>query len=663
MPGDEINASVDIYEAARQEMETTLIDELKGLSFREIDRMHDVIADLYILHKSKSNPQLNPRDINFEEERGKYSKRTDLGKTVLNMDTLQIIQNGIEDGNFEHEMSRLSTIEEMYNNPVDYSAYFDNNYKGSNPQADRETFLRYAKLNDAVKYINPDKAVPLENLMDKCFDKELEEYHNLSIENKVKIDKYVNVAGECHYLSEKIPDSMQRSYFCMFDPKASASGDIMHTKVDAYFGDNMSPEAIEYRKRFMTDMVNKMLSIPDEKLALKGGTKEADAFYAEHRQEMYLLFECENLMGGAKMSDGNGIRQYIDIPEEIVDVIRHKKQVLNMSGEEGNINAAANDKYRENALLDNLGISDLGNLMRFTGKGKFGAPMDTMELISSRMMAVSSQAEMKLVPPDKKFDGFKLEYSQVKSREVPETIDTVLEGLTDEVDKSYIRSSEQFRKMKATLTAMPEAISRCRTDAERNTAYGILKEKAEAYMKYKFPEGSKMEDFNDYEKSRIQYTQRIIKHCNDMMKGYGAEKQVNTIRGNETVIRLNEIYKNDEKLASMIKTPKKLNESITELTKLAQMNSDNAKVKYACSTLAEKMVENAKTMAGSPLFEEWKNYKPTDVEKTVEEEMKFMNNIKDDAVKEMTKDMGEKDSMGLANENKQPEKASQAVMM
>lgn len=157
--------------------------------------------------------------------------------------------------------------------------------------------------------------------------------------------------------------------------------------------------------------------------------------------------------------------------------------------------------------------------------------------------------------PSDAFDGIQLDPLTVQTNLEPrkDKLDFLIDSVTtgSGVDKFYVKSSTEFRKMKSTLTAMPEALKKCTNVNQKLQLMNELKQKTEDYLAYKDPDNLRNDGdpkfynrrFSEYERSRIDFAEEIDDYVEKQIAQCQTELKNQKIQSTINQTNLTNIYK------------------------------------------------------------------------------------------------------------------------
>ncbi|MDO5331362.1 MAG: hypothetical protein Q4E99_01670 [Bacillota bacterium] len=384
----------------------------------------------------------------------------------------------------------------------------------------KKEFARMAMANNLVRFGNPDKAMTNEELWSMQNDSDLIHSHKIAEEqNKQLIDNAV-----LRQESIGAKDYLNRSFFHNVKNNPEGTEKIVEEKAKILLKGNTG-EALQFQKEYITSMINKMLALPDDKLAQKG-TDESRQYFTEHYNEICMLFEVENFMGGPSLE--HGVRDDFIIPQEVVDVLRHKKNLLqeNILGDEGYINTKGKENYHIYDIMSKVENNELQWMQSV--EGDFSADKDIVEvgpkIIASR---VGESQSIENVKPDKKYDGLQLNLSDVKIKarfEDAKTLDEFVEEYTTKVDKSQVTINTNLENLENEIEHTKATYKSAKNEQERADALNKLKVSCDTYTKSMVPPWKSISSLSPADQECVKFVSQMSAFCKDkaayhMMKG------------------------------------------------------------------------------------------------------------------------------------------------
>ena len=174
------------------------------------------------------------------------------------------------------------------------------------------------------------------------------------------------------------------SHYYFHQEKESVHGKVQIEK-GKYLSYGNSQEALDFQKELVTDMINRMLALPDEKLALTD-KKEASQFMLDNYNDVCMLLTLDQFMGPEYNT--NALEDF-DIPQDIVDVLKHKRALLDPEKEE-----LPDPKYNGRILT--------GSKIKIAVKATEDPVPDRETMLNN----ISNVRQQNGVPDRDSFDGF-----------------------------------------------------------------------------------------------------------------------------------------------------------------------------------------------------------------------------------------------------------------
>lgn len=374
----------------------------------------------------------------------------------------------------------------------------------------KESFASLSQTNNLLRYGNPDKALSNEELWQIQNDKVLTDNHEISKDQIQKL--HGNLKLKENVMAKSY---IARSFSYNVNDNPVGLEKIKEDKASVLLKSNTG-EALQFQKEYVTEMINKMLAIPDDKLAMHG-TPEARQYYADHYKELYMLFEVENFMGGTELA--KGVRNDFDIPQEIVEVLRHKKNLAqeNVLGEEGFIKTFANDDYRVHSILDKASTEELSQMQSV--QGDFAASQNIVNLVPQLVLARVNQVNRAVMTmPDKRFDGYQLNPKDVKIKarfENEKSYSDIADEFSKRVDESEITINDKYQVFARKVESTGADFANQLKELDKAQVFKELKKSCDEYVDSIVTKARPFSSLDAPDKEAIKYAKQLSGFCKE----------------------------------------------------------------------------------------------------------------------------------------------------
>lgn len=560
------------------------------------------IAEKYILTKAVRNGEEG--NLQYEDVRAQAEEllkndyfRNDILRVTC---TDKVIEEFLRRKSYS-DINPFDRLDMLINNPKAAENYEDELYDLLKEDEELESGLMYedaffelCKANDAVRFANPNKGKTMRELLNLAMDTEIEEKHDEAVEQLAKIKAIRENVAKLDFVHEVPKGLNQLAEYALTDDN-KIQNDVDRIKMENLIGSN-SPEGVAYTKEFISKMMNKALALPDEKLALTGD--DAKTFLIENYKDLQVAMILSKMIKDPESIPG--VFDDFNIDPKVCEALEHKSKLIekNIIGELHNITLLASDEYRGNMLIHQLKGSEAERALKAPEYREMAKQENYRELFGAFKFTPTADNQEQ---PDAEYDNLSVEPDAIVSNKEPENPDRIpefIDELGNGVDKGYIRSSEEFRRLRSTIIAIPEALSRCKSDADREKVYKELEDKAGAYLKYKDPTGGYSNGFkhgvkvkgelSDYAMERIRFANKVLEYAQERklihsVKSATEKKEASIIQ--EKIVSVYDKYtalKNSADKDAKLPESKELMNDVKLLKSISDKFSETSLIQIGC---------------------------------------------------------------------------------
>ena len=385
----------------------------------------------------------------------------------------------------------------------------------------KEQFSKLYQANNLIRYSNPDKALSNEDLWKIQNDEQLQIDHEVASEQ-------LKIAHPNAQLKDQGSAKVYTARSFFYNVKENPEGleKIKEEKAKVLLKGN-TPEALQFQKEYVTEMINKMLALPDDKLAMHG-TPEAKQYYADHYNELTMLFEVENFMGGATLE--SGVREDFDIPQNVVEVLRHKKNLAqtNILGESEVIKSLGSDDYRVHTVFSTVTNEELGMMQAVPGE--FGASRNIVNLVSGVVTSRTNQIHSNApVQPDPSFDGYVLNPKDVKIKaryEKEKFYSDIADEFSKNIDESKITINDKYQEFSRKIESTKIDFGNQLAEKDKAKVLENLKKVCDEYASSIVTKEHPYNSLSDADKKAVKYAKQVASFCKEKAAYHNMKQNV-----------------------------------------------------------------------------------------------------------------------------------------
>lgn len=376
---------------------------------------------------------------------------------------------------------------------------------------EEKEFLNLCAINNSVRFANPSKVKSYDEIWNVQHDLELQNLHKESVEYVKRMDD-----AKIKDYKVKTKHCFSRSYEFNFDNSLPITERIKMERGKMLLNGN-TKEALEFQREFLTEIINKVISIPDEKLALDD-SKEAKEFLVNNWRDFYLLFEIEHIIAASKND--------FEIPKDIMDVIIHKKNLVqeHLQETEASVKLYAREEYRVAQLFGDVSIDELR--IATSGKGEFlPAPGVNNSIAFLQSIFHAKSGEDEKVQINYAMDNHYLNSKDVRIKAIPtpeRTIKELNSRFNAEIDKVELGLNDSFNEFKEALKISSRTILLAESLEENKFIYDNLLKKADTYLNSMHGQANVTAD----ETNAINFAKEVKKLCDDKSKLFANKIEV-----------------------------------------------------------------------------------------------------------------------------------------
>ncbi len=439
----------------------------------------------------------------------------------------------------------LETQQEGYENEeAFFERKFTETHQGQQVNADvkaasKKEFLTLCEANHLIWLGNPDKVKTLDQIWTLHTDNTLQDPHNAAVEQMQQMHgnrelKDARPVGKSY---------LKRCLAFNFPDNPTDAQRIEIAKAKALLAGN-SPEALAFQKQYIMEMINQMLSIPDEKLA-QSNSPDSRAYFAEHYREIQMLHELPNFYGNLAANTAGLVSDFI-IPTNIEDALFHKHALAAqyINNDKEMITALADENYKALRLFNGLTQTEL--LEMGQENGIYSASKEIKQLPAKQISGLHSEKNKNSAAADQpnaaKYDHLQLTEDQVWLRAIPEnlTLKQKVASLEQAVDSGEIEDRTHFETFRRALqnfdAQYDEAISAA--DGDLTPVFSAMKSAAQTYKSDVVPAGRSFSELPAADQAAVKFATGIVNYCEEKSAYYAMKKNVEGLEAQLGMINL-----------------------------------------------------------------------------------------------------------------------------
>lgn len=386
----------------------------------------------------------------------------------------------------------------------------------------KKEFLDLCALNDAFAYSDIKLRRSYSEIWDVQHSEELKKEHEKRLEQKNQKDS----AGRRELKASNAKKYIARCFQFNFGKELTEIEKIKYERTKVLLGSE-SAEALEFQKEYICDLINRILALPDEKLALSG-TEEAIEYLVKNWNDLYIVFETDNFLGTPNR--GSKIYEDFDIPKDIIEVVRHKAAlaetfVMQMDFE---IKAKADPYYKMMELFKDASAANIGCAESIvTGFGLGPSAQSGLGMFKLARLDQESHKE-KNETVNHSMDGHYLDPSRVrilaKAKDV--SLSDMFVRLYREVLNADVTKDDAYRSFAFDIGGFKDiAEALDENSPEFAGYYQMLKDKLGIYIKEKLPQGTRIGDLPQADQTAVQCVRDFVKYAENKIAYLAVREQ------------------------------------------------------------------------------------------------------------------------------------------
>lgn len=356
----------------------------------------------YFISKEENlDKELSDEEVKLLEDEASKLANSKAGKSSLEAkkDAFYLsIANGNDEG-----LSEIDSWKNEYENPVSWDEEFERVSANLSENVDRNlakrNFERLWKVNQAIKEQSFKYAKTSEQILDICTNPKYKKQYD----DARGIGEFI--AGEDRKAKEltkdttgsKLPQSLCRVYDSMLDYSGTEDAKKRNKETLDKL-QSSGPEADAFKRQFLMDTVNRILSWDDEDLMPKND-EEAAEFIRDNYYDCKLLFDAEAV--------GSELKNY-SFPKETRDALRHKTYMYQdyIAPYLQKFAAQSMEDYMFYNMFSGMPAGDIGPLAATSRVHS----LDVNDFVSVSQISDAVESSMKADKerPNKQYDGLLL---------------------------------------------------------------------------------------------------------------------------------------------------------------------------------------------------------------------------------------------------------------
>ena len=363
-------AAIEVRDAI--EIRTGDGEEINGPKRKQqkaaMDQVYENLAGLCVLNDIESSGEIVDSD-EIRRRAADLGKNRDFRNAAFSGEGVDSLQRCLDYLHDEEKQQHINNwTHELLRGRVDYETTFDTlsvNLPPEEKEKLRGIYNDMARINESAKIYKYQMGYSPIDLYAMATDPKAKTDYDNAIEANKEFDlserQRVSIFAYSNPLPGSMPAAIQRSYFhfLQFSDKDNEADIKAAEKRNQRIVTRLKskkPADIKFQKEFVRNMINRMLSVPDEALS-PTSADAALAFYRGNHQIIGALFEGENILAS--------LGRDFHISDEVRKVLRHKAQLAtqNLSQYRELLKAQADPRYVVNSIARNWDGLDIMNVM------------------------------------------------------------------------------------------------------------------------------------------------------------------------------------------------------------------------------------------------------------------------------------------------------------